>query len=132
MRSWILPCNIKKYNIIDHFKNNDLVIWKYHHGIIEGDIGYIYLSIPYQEVRYKCRVINKKVRVDELSGHEYAFRDNITRYIALQLEREYPSKLITYKDLKECGLGQVLNICVAGKNVCDYIEAAELRSSQDF
>ena len=125
MRSWILPCNIKKYDIIEHFKKNNIAVWKYHHGIIDNDIAYIYISSPFQEVKYKCRVISKRADEEIVNAHPYAKRDNITRYIVLELEKEYPSKLITYKNLKECGLGQVLNICVAGEKVTKFIQEKE-------
>lgn len=101
MRSWILPCNVKKYDIIEHFKNNEIAVWKYHHGIIDNDIAYIYIALPYQEIRFRCRVISKRADEEIVSEHPYAKRDNITRYIVLKLEKEYPSGLITYKELKE-------------------------------
>lgn len=131
MRSWILPCNVKKHDIIEHFRTNDIAVWKYHHGIIVDDIAYIYLALPHQEIRFKCRVIDKNADEQLVQQHPYAIRDNITRYIVIKLEKEYPSGLITYKDLKECKLGQVLNICVAGEKVCNYIENAEKYLTQE-
>ena len=129
MRSWILPCNVKRYDVIEHFKKNEFIVWRYHHGIIDNDIAYIYLAAPHQDVRYRCRVINKRVDESIINNNPYAKRDNVTRYILLKLEKEYPSGKIIYKDLKQCGLGQVLNICVAGEKVTDFIHSIESQMS---
>lgn len=45
LEKWIIPCNVKRFNVIEHFKNNDTVVWKNSFTIHAGDIVYIYLGL---------------------------------------------------------------------------------------
>ena len=40
---WIIPCSVKVYDIIEHFKKQNLVVWKNSFTIRKGDIAYIYI-----------------------------------------------------------------------------------------
>lgn len=56
---WIIPCNIKVYDVIEHFKSSKRIVWKNSFTIHPGDVAYLYLSAPFSEIRYKCLVIGK-------------------------------------------------------------------------
>lgn len=43
---WIIPCSVKVYDIIEHFKKQNLVVWKNSFTIRKGDIAYIYIGSP--------------------------------------------------------------------------------------
>ena len=70
--NWIIPCNIKVFDVISHFKTNKRVVWKNAFTIHKGDIAYLYLGRPYGEIRYKCVVINDVVDEDLLKANSYA------------------------------------------------------------
>jgi hypothetical protein len=70
--TWVIPCNIKYFDVISHFKENKRVVWKNSFSIHKGDIVYLYLSSPYGEIRYKCIVINDSVDEEVLKTNSYA------------------------------------------------------------
>ena len=47
--NWIIPCNVKVFDVISHFKENKQVVWKNSFTIRKGDVAYIYLGRPYGE-----------------------------------------------------------------------------------
>ena len=69
---WIIPCNLKVFDVIAHFKANKQVVWKNSFTIKAGDIAYIYLGQPYSEIKYKCRVISNDVDDELLNKNAYA------------------------------------------------------------
>ncbi|MCJ1655325.1 hypothetical protein MT340_000850 [Staphylococcus sp. NRL 16/872] len=58
--SWIIPCNINAYNVIKAFENLKVLDWKQSPNLKQakvGDIIYIYISKPYQSIKYKCEIL---------------------------------------------------------------------------
>ena len=70
--NWIIPCNIKHFDLIEHFKTHSTAVWKNSFTIRAGDVVYIYLSAPYSEIKYRCRVISDNVSEDLLKDNIYA------------------------------------------------------------
>ena len=62
MESWIMPCNIKFLDVVDHVRNNKVIVWKKSARIKTGDKVFIYVGAPYKEIRYLCKVTNEWVR----------------------------------------------------------------------
>ena len=56
MDSWIIPCNVKYFDILTHVEKSKVIIWKKSAKIQEGDKVYIYVGTPYKEVKYRCIV----------------------------------------------------------------------------
>ena len=112
---WFIPCNISFFDLIKHFKEQKIVVWKNSFTIHEGDIAYIYISRPYGEIRYKCRVISDQVDNQLLQDNSYAipvkksnnYFSKKEKYIVLEYICEYPAGTFTLNDLREHGLGQV-------------------------
>lgn len=112
---WILPCNTKVYDVIEHFKRNKRIVWKNSFTIHPGDVVYLYLSAPYSEIRYKCLVVNNVADEDTIQQNSYAiptkksnnFFSKKEKYIELEFICEYPHKTFPLDKLKENGLGQV-------------------------
>ena len=61
IENWIVPCNTKHFDVVDHFRKNDTVIWKNSFTIKKCDNVYIYLSLPYGEIKFRCTVISDSV-----------------------------------------------------------------------
>lgn len=112
---WIVPCNIKHFDVVSHFKKNTTVVWKNISSVSPGDIVYIYLGVPYREIRYKCLVLNSNVPEEVLAQNRYALSNRPLsrlyqveiKYMELELVAEYPEGALQLHDLKENGLGQV-------------------------
>ena len=113
--NWIIPCNIKFFDLIKYFEKNKIVVWKNAFTIHKGDTAYIYIGRPYGEIRYKCTVINDQVDEQLLQANSYAipvkksnnYFSKKEKYIAMEYVCEYPKGTFTLKKLREHGLGQV-------------------------
>lgn len=112
--SWIIPCNIKYFNVIEHFKKQNTVVWKNSFTMKEGDTAYLYLSQPYGEIKYKCTVVSNQVSEELLQKNSYAivtkqsnnYFSKKPKYVELQLIGEYPTGKLTFEHLKAHGVGQ--------------------------
>lgn len=138
IEKWIIPCNVKRFNIIDHFKSSETVVWKNSFTIHKGDIAYIYLGAPYGEIRYRCSVISDTVDEETLQANKYAIQEKNSnnyfskkiKYIQLKLECEYPEGLLPLAKLKENGLGQVQIQARPDRNLKRYLESVDYSLSE--
>ncbi|WP_130838057.1 MmcQ/YjbR family DNA-binding protein [Lachnoclostridium sp. Marseille-P6806] len=55
-RDWVVPANLKYYDVCSDFDSNDDSDWKQGKGIEVGDIVYLYVGVPYSAILYKCQV----------------------------------------------------------------------------
>lgn len=133
IEKWIIPCNVKRFDIIEHFKNNETVVWKNSFTIHKGDIAYIYLGAPFGEIRYRCSVISDMVDEQTLQENRYAIQEKNSnnyfskkiKYIQLKLDYEYPAGFFPLVKLKENGLGQVQIQARPDRNLKRYLEDME-------
>ena len=109
MTEWIIPCNLKYYNVKGAFSKFKAIDWKQSaKNICVGDIVYIYVGKPISAIKYKCRV-NKtnlsKVEIDDsefvINGENY---ENYGNHMELELIREYADTELTRDMLVENGL----------------------------
>lgn len=113
--NWIIPCNVRIFDLPSHFEHNKLVVWRNSFTIQKGDTAYIYISCPYGEIRYKCRVVSDQVDDQLLQANSYAipakkannYFSKKEKYIAMELVSEYPKGTFTLDNLRAHGLGQV-------------------------
>lgn len=127
--SWIVPCNIKHFDLMEHFKSSETVVWHNSFTIRKGDTAYIYLSAPYSEIKYRCAVIEDQVDEETLNANAYAiprkqsnnYFSKKVKYIVLRLEYEYPDGVLKLEDLREHGLGQVQIQARTDRRVQSYI-----------
>ena len=132
---WIIPCNIKVFNVIEHFKDTKTVIWKNSFTMKKGDITYIYIGNPVGEIRYKCMVINDEVDNQTLSKNTYAipakksnnYFSKKEKYVELEYICEFPEKTFPLNDLRENGLGQVQIQARTDRRLQAYISSVEKR-----
>lgn len=47
MEKWILPCSVKNYDIVEHFKNEKTAFFKKNRALTVGDEVYIYAAKPF-------------------------------------------------------------------------------------
>ena len=73
-RSWIVPCNCEKYDIIKAFTKYVELDW---HSTLQtkniemGDIVYIYVGKPFSRLMYKCEVIKTGLPKREIDDSEF-------------------------------------------------------------
>lgn len=106
MTEWIIPCNLKYYDVKGAFSKFKAIDWKKSaKNICVGDIVYIYVGKPISAIKYKCRV-NKtnlsKVEIDDsefvINGENY---ENYGNHMELELIREYAGTELTRDMLVE-------------------------------
>jgi len=130
---WIIPCSVKVYDIIEHFKKQNLVVWKNSFTIRKGDIAYIYIGSPHSEIKFKCEVVSDSVDEKLLSENEYAipakksnnYFSKKEKYIQMKLITEYPNGTFKLEDLREHGLGQVQIQARTDSRLQQYINEKE-------
>lgn len=133
VEKWIIPCNTKHFDLVEHFKENNTAVWKNSFTIKAGDIVYIYLSAPYSEIRYKCHVISDKVSDELLSENAYAipakeshnYFSKKTKFIQIEKDCEYPAGTFPLAELKDHGLGQVQIQARTDRRVQAYLDSKE-------
>lgn len=137
VESWVLPCNLKLFDLVSHLESSDSVIWKRLRSVKEGDVVYIYIGAPYSEIRYKGVVESIRVDKELLTKHPYAEQfirlsceDELFK---IAVEFEFPSGKYTFKNLKSYGLGQVQTMARADRRLKRYLEQEEalLREKRD-
>jgi hypothetical protein len=109
MERWIMPCNLKFFDIAEHLKENNLVVWKKPQGLKEGDVVYSYVGVPVQKVKYRFLVKAIDIPEDIISKHPYAKKDDIehTRnYMLLAHDHTYEEG-ISLEQMKALGLFMV-------------------------
>lgn len=133
IEKWIVPCNIKRFDLISHFENSDTVVWKNSFTIKQGDTVYIYIGAPIGEIRYRCTVISDSVSDGLLAENKYAVDEKTgnnnfskkVKYVQLKKEIEYPSNFLVLNELRKNGLGQVQIQARADRKLKAFLEQAE-------
>ena len=133
VEKWIVPCNIKFFDLISHFRNNKYVVWRNAFTIKKDDIVYIYVGAPYKEIKYKCIVVSDNVNEQLLREHSYAipkvksnnYYSKKEKYMELQLLCEYQEGLFSLEELKAHGLGQVQLQARTNRNVQKFLDKIE-------
>lgn len=139
LEKWIIPCKISHFNVIEHFKENDIVVWKNAFTIKTGDEVYIYVGAPYGEIRYKCEVLEEVTNEAELQEHKYAivtqksnnYFSKKIKYVKMKLIMEYPEKYLSLAELKEHGLGQVQLQARVPRQLSPYLREKERKLREE-
>ena len=140
MENWIVPCNIKIYDVPAHFQKQKTIIWRNSFSMRKGDYAFIYLGNPYGEIRYKCLVVDDVVDEATLKKNAYAipakvannFYSKRVKYVTLELVKEYPDHSFPLKELKEHGLGQVQIQARVDRTLLRYIEEKESDIQKEY
>ena len=96
--------------MIGAFNNMTQIEWAQHANYEVDDIVYIYLTLPYAEISYKCRVIATNLSDSEriIDDSEYYKEDDAlassNKFIRLELLKSYPHNSLALKEMKEKGV----------------------------
>ena len=114
MQNWIIPCNLKYYDVFGAFRDLKKLDWKQSNPKIEiGDIVYIYVGAPVKAIMFKCQVT--KVGLDEIEIDDSAYSivgevyETYPKHMELKLIEQYENTLFPSDVLAEHGLkGRVM------------------------
>lgn len=109
MTDWIIPCNLKYYDVKGAFSKFKAIDWKQSaKNICVGDIVYIYVGKPISAIKYKCRVNKTNLSQIEIDDSEFIINgenyENYGNHMELELIREYADTELTLDMLVENGL----------------------------
>ena len=132
--TWIIPCNTKYFDIAEHFRTKNEVIWRNYFTIKTNDIVYVYIGGDTRQIKYRCVAIESSVDDTVLAENTYAIRQKKInnyfskkeKYMRLRLEYTYPDGALTYEQLKDNGLGQVKLQARPDRHVRQYIDSVNL------
>ena len=124
---WIIPCSVKKFDVVDYFTSHETIVWRRISAVQEGDIAYIYVGSPFSEVRYKCEVISDNVDEKVLSKNTYALREDRprSRYMQLKLIKEYSEGQYSLANLRKHGLNQTQTQARTDRKLQLYFDATD-------
>jgi len=110
--SWIVPCNVNYFDIIGVFKRQRLLNYKQSTNVEIGDTVYIYLSLPHQEIRYRCLVLEVNMPVCYIDDDDFVINGknylDCGRFMTLCLEREYENHELPLNLLINLGIKGVI------------------------
>lgn len=115
---WIIPCNPKYFDIDSAFEENNEIMWKQSTDIKIGDIVYMYLALPYSEIRYKCKVTEVNI--------PYEYKDvnlKINKVMKIKLIKKYQENKLPFKLLKEHGLNIIRGPQIINNNLSNFINS---------
>ena len=121
MRHWIVPYNIKNYQLDELFKQHDIIVWREGCTFADvGDIVYMYCFSPIKRLTYVMKVIAVGKDVTDFNdGTQYQIDKYHDPPILLKMEKRLPEDLrLSLYDLKKYGLDGYMReawwICIAG------------------
>lgn len=123
MNTWIMPCNIKYFDIVKRFEDYDYVVWKRGARIEKGDVIYIYVGQPFSRIQYKCIVENPDVNKNILEENTYARIGDIEhnrKYMRLMLVHAYQEGVPLSK-LQELGMFGVRKQTRLDRRILEYM-----------
>lgn len=125
MQKWVVPCNVKNFDIVEHFATQNTAYFKRNRPLALGDEVYIYLAKPYSEIKYKGVVIKTGINPTDVDkAYKVSCIEDKT-FALIELTKEFPSQTFPVDALKEHGLGQVVNQSLIRGKIEDYITSIE-------
>ncbi len=117
MAHWLYPANPGIYDVLGAFSEPE-ACWPINSKVVVGDVVYLYLSAPYQQVGFACDVIAVGLGIDEIRDSVQPFfkkptpsevRDKqfmrLLPRLRIPLENNSP---LAYSRLREHGLNGML------------------------
>ncbi len=119
---WIIPANLKYYDIISEFKKANTIYWHQSANMKVLDFVYIYITAPTRAILYKCQIIET-----DLYG---VYDDEKKRkQMKLKLIQEYPRDKYTIDILESFDLKSVRGARRMPKKLSEFIKENEKESS---
>ena len=109
MTTWIIPCNIKYYDIFGAFSKLKKLDWRQSTKVEAGDIVYVYVARPYSAIMYKCKAnkVDLTFAQPDIDDSEFSKESSEPGhhdlYMELELMEAFPQDRYRLETLRECG-----------------------------
>lgn len=106
---WIIPCNLKYYDVGGAFTNLKSIDWKQSNkNIAVGDIVYVYVGNPISGVKYKCKVNKANRAFCEIDDSKFVkigdVYERYGNYMELELIQEYNDDFLNIDKMHSLGM----------------------------
>lgn len=99
---WIIPANLKYYDIDAEFAANPIIHWTQKASIKTGDYVAIYITAPTRALRYLCRVLES-----DIPNTGYREENSIKKIMKIELLQTFSDSQFPVTVLKECGVTNI-------------------------
>ncbi|WP_444810862.1 MmcQ/YjbR family DNA-binding protein [Streptococcus canis] len=99
---WVIPANLKYYDIDVEFAANDEILWTQKAGIASGDFVFIYITAPVKSIRYACQVLEA-----DIPNQGYRKNPKIDKLMRLRKCNQYKDGLLSFDVMKAYGIAAV-------------------------
>lgn len=99
---WIIPANLKYYDIDAEFAANSIINWTQKASIKAGDYVAIYITAPTRALRYLCRVLES-----DIPNSGYREEKSIKKLMKIELLQTFSDSQFPIAVLKECGVTNI-------------------------
>lgn len=132
MTYWIIPCNLKYYDVFGAFENNKVLDWKQSNPTINpGDQIFVYVGAPVQAIAFRCKVLEVNLRRHFIDDSEFSLVPekfvNHDAHMRLELIEKYDTSALNYAVMQEYGekgrimcqrrMGAILKAYIDGLNI---------------
>ena len=140
MKKWIIPSNLKQYDVIGAFQSLPELTWTQRFKSVKiGDLVYIYVSSPVSAIKYCCEVTatnledDSELIVDDeafVRSGEYLERETNV-FMRLKKIHEYDDQVLSMDILHEHGLkGRIQGARSLPEGVEAFIDSLETRDNK--
>lgn len=128
MKEWIITSNLNRFDVIGAFKKFYKINREQKIKVEPGDIVYIYISEPVSAIKYKCVVTKVDLPHPTVDNSEFIVdgigRENVEKYMELQLLERLDNPAFAYDRLKENGLKAVQGPSKVTSQLSQYIHVS--------
>lgn len=121
---YVIPYNVKHYDIINHFNSDHFILIKTDKLMVNGDIVFFYIASPYKEIMFQGVVIDDKPSKELVIQSEYVY-DSLSfnyKYVLIKMTHTFKNGMLSISKIKELGVNQVLKQSRADRKLIEYIE----------
>ena len=131
MNTWIVPCNLKCYDVFGAFTNLDKLDWKQSlKSVAIGDVVSIYVGNPVKAIMFKCPVT--KVNIPCIEIDDSSFVRSGEPFVGygnhMEIERlgSYHKTQISLTKMREYGMkGNMQGPCRMPEELQAYVDGIE-------
>lgn len=141
MTEWILPSSPKEYRTDDVLRDLGAIEWFQSKSITNlqiGDVVFIYISTPVQEIHWKCQVTDVKRMVSKIDDSAYYNYDTSLvsfsgPFVELKAIYEFTlPDLVSFQMLKQNGLkNRLMGPCRVNAELSTYLSSVEAIQQDD-
>lgn len=105
---WILPCNLKYYDVFGSFEKNEIIDWKQTNpNIAIDDEVFIYVGQPVRAIVFRCKVLEVNMAKHLIDDREFSLVEekyiNHKSHMRIKLVAKYDPALFNYQRIAELG-----------------------------